>query len=101
MDLSKTSRRPRQAPNLILIMCGSILGTLLLPPRNFKVFCAAFNRLQDQCRVSAFVDTVGKAHAAFDTASAPASGSQHARSRMATPRSGARWDGRVPRSFAA
>ena len=28
--------------------------------QNFKVFCAAFNRLQDQCRNAAFVDTVGK-----------------------------------------
>tara|TARA_B100000780_G_C20714918_1_gene284205 strand:+ start:145 stop:495 length:351 start_codon:yes stop_codon:yes gene_type:complete len=108
--------------------------------QNFKVFCAAFNRLQvrrsvsksassqskwiekghaqrlarsrhallylrsqDQCRVSAFVDTVGKAQAAFNTAAAPAAGSQHARSRMATPLSGAgmRWDARGPRSFAA
>jgi len=59
--------------------------------------------LQDQCRVSAFVDTVGKAQAAFNTATAPAAGSQHAHSRMATPLSGAgmRWDARGPRSFAA
>jgi len=72
--------------------------------QNFKVFCAAFNRLQDQCRVSAFVDTVGKAQAAFDTAATPAgSGGQHGRSRMATPLSGAgmRWDRRGGlRSFA-
>ena len=75
--------------------------------QNFKVFCAAFNRLQDQCRVAALVDTVGKAQAAFNyninSATAPAAGPQHAHSRMASPLAGAgvRWDARGPRSFAA
>ena len=76
-------------------------------PNPNQVFCAAFNRLQDQCRVAALVDTVGKAQAAFNynisSATAPAAGSQHAHSRLASPLAGAgaRWDARGPRSFAA
>ena len=66
-----------------------------------QVFCAAFNRLQDQCRVSALVDTVGQAQAAFDASSTPTAGSTHNRPRVATPLSGARYEARVPRSFGA
>ena len=58
-------------------------------PNPNQVFCAAFNRLQDQCRVAALVDTVGKAQAAFNyninSATAPAAGAR-TRTRMARPR---------------
>ena len=65
--------------------------------QNFKAFCAAFNRLQDQCRNAAFVDTVGKMQqGAFDAASGGAA-THHGRSRVAVPLSGARWDARMPR----
>lgn len=66
--------------------------------QNFKVFCAAFNRLQDQCRQAAYVDVPGgvrQGRGAFDASTGGASHTQ-ARARVAVPLSGARWDARMP-----
>ena len=71
--------------------------------QNFKVFCAAFNRLQDQCRNAAFVDVnAGRQGSlqggAFDPMTAGAGGlGPAARARVAVPLSGSRWDARAPR----
>jgi len=69
--------------------------------QNFKVFCAAFNRLQDQCRQAAYVDVPGVRQGrvgAFDAATGGAYDTQ-GRARVAVPLSGARWDARMPRAF--